>query len=68
MGHNSGISDYASIYCAKLMWIQGKQLESFGMVNFESKAEALTETVSVPNWFSVDTKTGVRTLHVVSSN
>jgi hypothetical protein len=29
------------------------------VVNFENKIEALTEIVSVPNWFSVDTKTGV---------
>eukprot|EP00026_Physarum_polycephalum_P001769 Phypoly_transcript_01771.p1 GENE.Phypoly_transcript_01771~~Phypoly_transcript_01771.p1 ORF type:complete len:891 (+),score=135.94 Phypoly_transcript_01771:81-2753(+) len=42
----------------------GKQLESFGVVNFEKKVEEMTEIVSVPNWFSVDTKTGSLTVHL----
>lgn len=42
----------------------GKQLESFGAVSFEHKVEALTEIVSVPNWFSLDTKTGSLTVHL----
>lgn len=41
-----------------------KQLESYGVVNFESKLESLTEVVSVPNWFSADTKTGSLTVHL----
>jgi hypothetical protein len=33
-------------------------------VSFEEKCEELTEMVSLPNWFSVDTKTGSIAVHL----
>jgi hypothetical protein len=34
----------------------------YGNVSLEEKAKEMFEMVSIPNWFSVDSKTGVRHL------
>lgn len=35
-------------------------LTDFGKINFEDECNKRREMVYVPNWFSVDAKTGVR--------
>ena len=35
-------------------------VKDFGTADFDKVLEQLTTPVSVPNWFSVDTKAGVR--------
>eukprot|EP01103_Thecamoeba_quadrilineata_P010291 TRINITY_DN2175_c0_g1_i3.p1 TRINITY_DN2175_c0_g1~~TRINITY_DN2175_c0_g1_i3.p1 ORF type:complete len:453 (-),score=74.68 TRINITY_DN2175_c0_g1_i3:54-1412(-) len=39
-------------------------VEDFGIVPIEEKSEQLFEMVSIPNWFSLDTKTGSITVHL----
>eukprot|EP01113_Clastostelium_recurvatum_P021944 TRINITY_DN2606_c0_g1_i3.p1 TRINITY_DN2606_c0_g1~~TRINITY_DN2606_c0_g1_i3.p1 ORF type:complete len:872 (-),score=212.27 TRINITY_DN2606_c0_g1_i3:48-2663(-) len=38
------------------------RLAEYGVVSFEDKMEELNETISVPNWFTIDVKTG--SIHV----
>ncbi|KAK5578007.1 hypothetical protein RB653_002956 [Dictyostelium firmibasis] len=37
---------------------RGKEIESFGKVDFEKKLEEFNEVISIPKWFQVDCKTG----------
>jgi len=40
------------------------KLEDYGSVNFEEKIKEMTELISVPNWFAIDTKVGSITIHL----
>ena len=40
--------------------LQAKKLTNFGRIHFEDECMKRTEMVYVPNWFTIDAKTGVR--------
>ncbi|XP_050384110.1 uncharacterized protein LOC126800744 isoform X2 [Argentina anserina] len=43
---------------------RGVVIEDFGKVSFEEKKEELFETVSIPAWFTVDTRLGSLSVHM----
>ncbi|XP_004302002.1 PREDICTED: WD repeat-containing protein 48 [Fragaria vesca subsp. vesca] len=43
---------------------RGVIIEDFGKVSFEEKKEELFETVSIPAWFTVDTRLGSLSVHM----
>lgn len=42
-----------------LEYFQARQVENLGKVNFEEEIKKRFKMVYVPNWFTVDLKTGV---------
>ncbi|XWS58290.1 hypothetical protein CRYUN_Cryun08bG0021200 [Craigia yunnanensis] len=43
---------------------RGVVIEDYGQVSFDEKKEQLLETVSIPAWFSVDTRLGSLSVHL----
>ncbi|CDY40696.1 BnaC03g34120D [Brassica napus] len=43
---------------------KGVVVEDFGKISFEEKKEELFEMVSIPSWFTVDTRLGCLSLHL----
>ena len=46
-------------YHVKLYLFQACKVEELGVVDYEEEIKKRTQMVFVPNWFSVDIKTGV---------
>ena len=47
-----------------MYFLQAVKLEDLGKVDFESEKQRLNKSVYVPNWFTVDLKTGMLTIHL----
>ncbi|XP_018493279.1 uncharacterized protein LOC108863375 isoform X2 [Raphanus sativus] len=43
---------------------KGVVVEDYGKISFEEKKEELSEMVSIPSWFTVDTRLGCLSLHL----
>ncbi|XP_056846435.1 uncharacterized protein LOC130505442 [Raphanus sativus] len=43
---------------------KGVVVEDYGKISFEEKKEELFEMVSIPSWFTVDTRLGCLSLHL----
>ncbi len=42
----------------------GQEVESFGVVDFDTKEKELFKPMAVPAWFACDTKLGTLTVHL----